>query len=174
MTNLGINDQEGDHPVLFQVGVSTLSVSGLHLVGPLQMLQRHRGDVDPPVETHTQRKSSGCSHAHVQHTCSCWISNSCLQPAGRAQFVSQSKWVPIPFPGAKPSAALRQNPPTSRGFCSLLKSCVTLNVTIKWHQLDYFFIIIVLLTMLAEPWLVLINNPKSVLCETETRPAKNA
>lgn len=49
MTNLGIDDQEGDHPVLLQVGVSALSVSGLHLVGALQMLQRHRGDVDPPA-----------------------------------------------------------------------------------------------------------------------------
>lgn len=56
MTNLGIDDQEGDHPVLLQVGVSALSVSRLHLVGALQMLQRHGGDVDPPVETkHTHR-----------------------------------------------------------------------------------------------------------------------
>lgn len=70
MTNLGIDDQEGDHPVLLQVGVSALSVSGLHLVGALQMFQRDGGDVDPPAETNTQRSSS-CSHVCVKHTWTC-------------------------------------------------------------------------------------------------------
>lgn len=47
-SHLGVDHQEGEHAVLFQVGVSALSVSGLHLVGAVQVLQRHRGDVDPP------------------------------------------------------------------------------------------------------------------------------
>ena len=49
-SNLGIDDQVGDHIMLFQVGISALSVSRLHLVRTFQMLQRHRRDVDPPVD----------------------------------------------------------------------------------------------------------------------------
>ena len=48
VSDLGVDDQVGDHSMFFQVGVSALSFSRLHLVWALQMLQRHWGDVDPP------------------------------------------------------------------------------------------------------------------------------
>lgn len=54
VSDLGVDDQEGDHSVFFQVGVSARPVSGLHLIRALQVLQRHGRDVDPP-EVGTRR-----------------------------------------------------------------------------------------------------------------------
>lgn len=48
VSDLGVDDQEGDHSMFFQVGVSALSVSRLHLIWAFQMLQCHWRDVDPP------------------------------------------------------------------------------------------------------------------------------
>lgn len=61
VSNLWVDDQEGDHPMFFQVGVPALSVSGFHLVRALQVLQRHRGNVDPPAKTTQEVKSSTVS-----------------------------------------------------------------------------------------------------------------
>lgn len=47
-SDLRVDDQIGDHPMFFQVRVSALSISGLHLVWSFQMLQRDWRDVDPP------------------------------------------------------------------------------------------------------------------------------
>ncbi len=48
VSDLGVDDQEGDHSMFFQVGVPTLPVSGLHLIWAFQMLQCHWRDVNPP------------------------------------------------------------------------------------------------------------------------------
>lgn len=47
---LWIDDQICNDTVLLQVGVSFLSVAIFHLIGPIQVLQGHRGDVNSPVE----------------------------------------------------------------------------------------------------------------------------
>lgn len=47
---LWIDHEVCDDTVLFQIRVSALSVSRLHFIGPLQMFQRHRRDVNSAEE----------------------------------------------------------------------------------------------------------------------------
>lgn len=53
---LRINDEVCGNAMLLQIRVPALSFSRLHFVGPLQMFQRHRGDVNPAGEDRQDRE----------------------------------------------------------------------------------------------------------------------
>lgn len=67
--HLGVDHQIRDDPVLLQVGISFLAISIFHLVGAVQVLQRHRGDVDSPAN-HNKCAMDGHqlseSHSHTR------------------------------------------------------------------------------------------------------------